>query len=47
MGAVHAAVTQTPSAAVFQGGAVQAGLGVVVITVLTVHVQVVCERERK
>ena len=44
MGAVDAAVTETPSTAVFQRRAVQAGLRVVVVTILTVHVQVVCEK---
>lgn len=44
MGAVHAAVSQTPSTAVLQRRAVQAGLGVVVKTILGVHIQVIYER---
>lgn len=47
VGAIDAAVTETPPAAVLQRGAVQAGLRVVVITVLRVHIQVIYKRDRE
>lgn len=44
VGAVYAAVTETPSAAVFHRRAVQAGLRVVVITI--VNIQVIYKSEK-